>query len=60
MNGGVNVMENKQSLDFIKALLKGEKIKCPKCKEGVLKSDTEPSQSHFFYCTHCDNTVNIN
>lgn len=53
-------MENKQSLDFIKALLNGEKIKCPKCKEGVLKSDTEPSQSHFFYCTHCDNTVNIN
>ena len=32
-------MENKQSLDFIKALLNGEKIKCPKCKEGVLKMD---------------------
>lgn len=60
MNGGVNIMENKQSLDFIKSLLNGEKVKCPKCNEGIFKSDTEPAKSHYFYCTHCDNTVNIN
>lgn len=60
MNGGISVMENKQSLEFIKALLNGEEVKCPKCNKGVLKSDTEPSKSHYFYCTECDNTVNIN
>lgn len=53
-------MESKQSLEFIKSLLNGEKVKCPKCNKGVLISDTDPSQSHFFYCTSCDNTVNIN
>lgn len=53
-------MENNKSLEFIKSLLKGEEVKCPKCNKGVLKSDTEPSRSHYFYCTQCDNTVNIN
>lgn len=53
-------MENNQSIDFIKALLSGKEVKCPVCGKGILTSDTDPSNSHFFYCTDCDNTVNIN
>ena len=52
-------MENNKSLKLIIALRKGEKVKCPKCNKGVLKSNTEPSKSHFFFCTQCENTVNI-
>lgn len=53
-------MGNNQSIDFVKALLSGKEVKCPMCGKGILKSDTEPAKSHFFYCTYCKNTVNIN
>ncbi len=52
-------MDESKSLKFITSLLKGESVKCPQCNLGVLKTDVEPSKSHFFYCPHCGNTVNI-
>ena len=52
-------MDKNKSLDLILALRSGKNVKCPECNKGTLKSDTDPAKSHFFYCTDCKNTVNI-
>ncbi len=52
-------MDNNESLQFILALRSGKTVKCPECKKGTLKCDSDPKISHFFYCTNCKNTINI-
>ena len=47
-------MSYKEVGKVIRALRNGEKVICPKCHKGVVKSVGDPKITHGFHCEKCD------
>ena len=48
----------KPPIDF-KKLRNGEEVRCPKCKEGVFRTEsTNPKTAHHFRCDKCGMMIN--
>lgn len=48
----------KPPIDF-KKLKNGEEVKCPECKEGVLRTESQdPKTAHHFECDKCGMAIN--
>lgn len=48
------------SVQFIKELREGKEVKCPECKEGIIRTNYDPKISHYFCCDKCKLELNIN
>ena len=48
----------KVNLDW-KKLRAGEKVKCPECKNGIIKTKYDSKTSHHFKCDKCGMQINI-
>ena len=48
----------KPPIDF-KELRDGEKVICPECKEGIIKTDCDPKTAHHFKCDKCGLSINF-
>lgn len=49
---------NKPIIDF-ERLREGKEVKCPACKDGVIKTPHNPKTAHFFKCTKCNYMINF-
>ena len=49
---------NKSGIDF-KKLRNGEQVKCPECKDGILKTKQDPKITHHFRCDKCGMRINF-
>ena len=47
----------KVNLDW-KKLRAGEKVKCPECKNGIIKTKYDSKTSHHFKCDKCGMQIN--
>lgn len=52
-------MEKVNPVEFIKRLRNGETPVCPECGKGIVSTENDPRNSHFFSCNKCDFMVNI-
>lgn len=48
----------KVEIDFEK-LRNGEEVKCPECKEGIMRTEHDPKTSHHFECDKCGMQINM-
>ena len=48
----------KIEIDFEK-LRAGEEVKCPKCKNGVFRTEYDSKISHYFKCDKCGMMINF-
>lgn len=44
----------------VKKLRNGEDVKCPECKEGILRTPYDPKTTHSFKCDKCGMRINWN
>lgn len=48
----------KPPIDF-KQLRNGEEVRCPECKEGILRTESQdPKTAHHFECDKCGMMIN--
>lgn len=45
--------------EFLKRLRKGEQLKCPECKKGIVKPVGDCKTTRGFNCTECKFKINI-
>lgn len=43
----------------LKKLRDGKEVRCPECKEGILRTKYNPITSHHFKCDKCGMQINI-
>lgn len=43
----------------LKKLRDGKEVRCPECKEGILRTKYNPKTSHHFKCDKCGMQINI-
>ncbi len=48
----------KPPIDFEK-LRKGDEVKCPECKRGILRTNSNPAITHCFKCDVCGMRINF-
>lgn len=46
-------MKHPKSVDRINKLYNGEKLKCPKCKDGYISAVGNPKMTNLFRCDEC-------
>lgn len=51
-------MTPKEIGNMMKKLHNGEKVICPDCKKGIIKTPYNPSTSKFFKCDNCSFMIN--
>ena len=40
-------------------LRKGDEVKCPECKRGILRTNSNPMTAHCFKCDVCGMRINF-
>lgn len=52
-------MTPKEVGDMIKRLRNGEKVECPDCHKGIIRTPYDTKISHYFECDKCKFKINI-
>ena len=50
-------MEKPKTVERIEKMRNGEKLKCPKCKEGYISAVGDPETTLVFRCSGCDRSI---
>lgn len=45
------------SQERIEKMRNGEKIKCPRCKDGYFSAVGNPAETNVFKCSHCQTGI---
>lgn len=60
MEGRTKRISAEYMIQITKKLLKGEKVTCPLCENGIMESVSEDVEnSHCFICSSCRKKLNI-
>lgn len=49
--------ENNKSLERLKKLMNGEKLKCPRCENGYIAAVGDPKTTNVFKCDCCQTAI---
>ena len=52
-------MTPKEVGDMIKRLRNGEKVECPDCHKGIIRTPYDTKIRHYFECDKCKFKINI-